>query len=122
MKDSGKDIRAPNGNFKSNPKTSKKSFKETLGPKQAKRALSTRSHLLVPGIFLGNCFLRHCHMRLAVTCVTVCYQGYYRIRCRSIIFHAAGTSINFALCEEIKIFCLAFTMVVYEKIFGSINK
>ena len=36
--------------------------------------------------------------------------------------HPAGTSINLAFCEEIRKFCLAFTMVVYEKIFGSINK
>ena len=45
-----------NGKFKSSPKTSKKSFKETLGPKQVKRALSTRSHLLVPGIFPGTVY------------------------------------------------------------------
>ena len=36
--------------------------------------------------------------------------------------HPAGASINFAFCEEIRKFCLGFTMVVYEKIFGSINK
>ena len=36
--------------------------------------------------------------------------------------HPVGTLINFAFCEEIRKFCLAFTMVVYEKIFGSINK
>ena len=38
------------------------------------------------------------------------------------ITHAAGTSINFVLCEEIRKIYLAFTMVVYEKIFGSIDK
>ena len=36
--------------------------------------------------------------------------------------HDVGTSINFAFCEEIRKFGLAFTMVVYEKIFGSTNK
>ena len=35
--------------------------------------------------------------------------------------HPAGTSINFAFWEEIRKFCLAFTIVVYEKIFESIN-
>ena len=36
--------------------------------------------------------------------------------------HAAGTSINFAFCEEIINSDIPFIMVVYEKIFGSINK
>ena len=29
--------------------------------------------------------------------------------------HPTGTLINFAFCEEIRQFCFAFTMVVYEK-------
>ena len=36
--------------------------------------------------------------------------------------HPVGTSINFTFCEEIRKFCMVFTMAVYEKIFGSINK
>ena len=36
--------------------------------------------------------------------------------------HAAGTSINFAFCEEIINSDIPFIMVVYEKIFGSINE
>ena len=40
----------------------------------------------------------------------------------SILEHAAGTSINFAFCEEIINSDIPFITVVYEKIFGSINK
>ena len=36
--------------------------------------------------------------------------------------HLAESSVNFAFWEEIRKFCLGFTMVVYENIFGSINK
>ena len=36
--------------------------------------------------------------------------------------HAAGTSINFAFCEEIINSDIPFIIVVYEKIIGSINK
>ena len=36
--------------------------------------------------------------------------------------HAVGTSIDFAFCEEIINSDIPFIMVVYEKIFGSINK
>ena len=36
--------------------------------------------------------------------------------------HAAGTSVNFAFYEEIINSDIPFIMVVYEKIFGSINK
>ena len=35
---------------------------------------------------------------------------------------AAGTSINFAFCEEIRKFCLAFYNGGLLKIFGSINQ
>ena len=43
-------------------------------------------------------------------------------KCLHFLQHPAGTSINFAFCEGIRKFCPAFTMVVYEKIFGSINR
>ena len=35
--------------------------------------------------------------------------------------YTAGSPVNFVFFEEIGRFCLYFTMVVYEKIFGSIN-
>ena len=38
------------------------------------------------------------------------------------LVHAAGISINFAFCKEIINSDIPFIMVVYEKIFGSINK
>ena len=41
---------------------------------------------------------------------------------KNVLIHPTGTSTNFAFCEEIRKFGLAFTMVVYEKIFWSINK
>ena len=36
--------------------------------------------------------------------------------------HPVGTSINFPFCERSENSDIPFTMVVYEKIFGSINK
>ena len=59
-----------NGKFKSSPKTSKKSFKEILGPKQVKQALSTRSHLLVPGTV-------YC---ITVTCVSPLHASQFAIK------------------------------------------
>ena len=36
--------------------------------------------------------------------------------------HPDGSPVNSDICEEISKFCEGLTMVVYEKIFGSINK
>ena len=41
---------------------------------------------------------------------------------RSFHKHPDGSPVNSAICEEICKFWLDLTMVVYEKIFGSINK
>ena len=35
--------------------------------------------------------------------------------------NTAGLTVNFVHLKEIRKFCLGFTMVVYEKISGSIN-
>ena len=48
----------------------------------------------------------------------VCYRKIPHIS----LSHTVGTSINFAFCEEIINSDIPFIMVVYEKIFGSINK
>ena len=41
---------------------------------------------------------------------------------KSAQLHGAGSSVNSAICVEISKFCQGFTMVVYEKIFGTIKK
>ena len=53
--------------------------------------------------------------------VEYCVQRALMIR-MILLSHATGTSINFALCEEIINSDIPYIMVVYEKIFGNINK
>ena len=39
-----------------------------------------------------------------------------------LLHHPTGSSVDFAICEEIRKFWLGFAIVVYEKIFGSMKK
>ena len=72
---------------------------------------------LVPFAFVGN------HISLLIwEFVNLPPFLYFRNFSVTIIYHAAKSSVIFAFCKEIRKFSMGFTMVVYEKIIGSINK